>query len=202
MPIPISACNIFLCPNSGRYGCQCLGFWTLSLSQPVKFPGWKAHVYTPAKSIFDNSITNLLLILRVFLEIFSRAHAKGEKRLNDFKFVTFIGRFLRVGGGGRGGMDGSEGSYGEGVNVRTDVDACDCTRGCMDTVSESALEADSGRKIPCRTWDSNPQQYCAWIFSQTLYQLSYPGPGDNTVSIFQLHLRQFTFKKRTIFSLL
>ena len=34
-------------------------------------------------------------------------------------------------------------------NVRTDADACDCTRGgCTDTVRESALEADSGRKIP------------------------------------------------------
>ena len=31
-------------------------------------------------------------------------------------------------------------------NVRTDVDACDCTRGCTDTVSESALEVDSGGK--------------------------------------------------------
>ena len=28
-------------------------------------------------------------------------------------------------------------------DVRTDVDACDCT------VRESALEVDSGRKIPC-----------------------------------------------------
>ena len=34
-------------------------------------------------------------------------------------------------------------------NVRTDVNACDCTRGCTDTVRESALKIDSGRKIPC-----------------------------------------------------
>ena len=34
------------------------------------------------------------------------------------------------------------------------------------------LEADSGRKIPCRTGDSNPRQYCAWLLSRTLYQLS------------------------------
>ena len=34
-------------------------------------------------------------------------------------------------------------------NERTDVDACDCTRGgCTDTVRESALKADSGRKVP------------------------------------------------------
>ena len=51
--------------------------------------------------------------------------------------------------------------------------------GCTETVRESALKlvkADSGRKISCRTGDSNPQQYCAWLFSRTLYQLSYPPP--------------------------
>ena len=31
-------------------------------------------------------------------------------------------------------------------NVRTDVNACDCTRVCTDTVRESALKVDSGRK--------------------------------------------------------
>ena len=39
--------------------------------------------------------------------------------------------------------------------------------GCTDTVRESALKADSGRKIPYRTWDSIPRQY---------YQLSYVTP--------------------------
>ena len=34
-------------------------------------------------------------------------------------------------------------------NVCTDVNACNCRQGCMDTVRESALKADSGRKIPC-----------------------------------------------------
>ena len=29
-------------------------------------------------------------------------------------------------------------------NVRTDVNVCDCTRGCTDTVRESALKVDSG----------------------------------------------------------
>ena len=33
-------------------------------------------------------------------------------------------------------------------NVRTDVNACDCARGPTDTVRESALKVDSGRKIP------------------------------------------------------
>ena len=33
--------------------------------------------------------------------------------------------------------------------------------GCTATVRESALEVDSGGKLPCHTWDSNPCQYCA-----------------------------------------
>ena len=48
--------------------------------------------------------------------------------------------------------------------------------GGTDTVRETALEVDSGRKIPWRTGDSNPRQYCTWRFSQTLYQLSYSRP--------------------------
>ena len=32
--------------------------------------------------------------------------------------------------------------------------------GCRDTVIGSALETDTGRKIPGRTADSNPSQYC------------------------------------------
>ena len=46
-------------------------------------------------------------------------------------------------------------------NVHTDDDA---HGECMDTVRESALEADLGRKIPCHTGDSNPHQYCGWFF--------------------------------------
>ena len=55
-------------------------------------------------------------------------------------------------------------------NVPTDVNACDCTRGCPDTVRESALKVDSGRKIPCRTEECNLRQRRA---GPTLYQLSY-----------------------------
>ena len=43
-------------------------------------------------------------------------------------------------------------------NVRTDVNACDCTRGCTDTLKETTLKVDSGRKIPCRTGESNLRQ--------------------------------------------
>ena len=41
---------------------------------------------------------------------------------------------------------------------------------CTDTVRESALKLDSGRKIPCRTGESNLRQRCA---GPMLYQLSY-----------------------------
>ena len=55
-------------------------------------------------------------------------------------------------------------------NVRTDVSACDCTRGCTGTVRESALKVDSGIKIPCRAGESNLRRQRA---DSTLYQLSY-----------------------------
>ena len=50
--------------------------------------------------------------------------------------------------------------------------------GCADTVRESALKADTERKIPRRTGESNPRQYCACFFflNRTLYQLSYSRP--------------------------
>ena len=54
-------------------------------------------------------------------------------------------------------------------NMHTDVDAC----GCTDTVRQSAPEVDwEKRKITCRTGDSNPRQYYAWLFSRTLEPLS------------------------------
>ena len=55
-------------------------------------------------------------------------------------------------------------------SVHTYVNACDCTRGCMDTVRESALKVYSGRKIPCRTGESNLRWQRA---DPMLYQLSY-----------------------------
>ena len=54
--------------------------------------------------------------------------------------------------------------------MRTDVNAWDCTRGSTFTVRESALKVDSGRKIPCRTGESNLRQRRA---GPMLYQLSY-----------------------------
>ena len=67
-------------------------------------------------------------------------------------------------------------------NARKDADSMHAIAhgGCMDTVRESALKADSGRKIPCRNLDSNPHQYCACLFNWTLYQLIYFRPSDNS----------------------
>ena len=42
--------------------------------------------------------------------------------------------------------------------MRTDVNACDHTWECMDTVRESALKVDSTRKIPCCIRESNLRQ--------------------------------------------
>ena len=49
--------------------------------------------------------------------------------------------------------------------------------GCTNTLRESALKADFGRKIPHHIRDWNPHQYCAWLLSLTLLQLSYPDPA-------------------------
>ena len=54
--------------------------------------------------------------------------------------------------------------------MRTEVNACDRTLGCTDTVRESALKVDSVRKIPCRSRESNLRQLGA---GPMLYQLSY-----------------------------
>ena len=67
------------------------------------------------------------------------------------------------------------------LNVRTDVNVCNSTRGCTDTVRDPALKVDSGRKIPCRTGGSNLRQRRA---GPTLCQLSYippPNPSDLTL---------------------
>ena len=45
--------------------------------------------------------------------------------------------------------------------------------GCMDTIRESALEIDYWREIPCHTMDSNPHQYCFWLFSIPAEHLYY-----------------------------
>ena len=48
--------------------------------------------------------------------------------------------------------------------------------GCMNTIRESALKADPGRKIPCRIEESNLCQYRARFLSPTLYKPSHVLP--------------------------
>ena len=48
--------------------------------------------------IFDGPVANLLSVLCLLIEIFSRAHEKRKKVLNDFKFGTSFGRFQSDGG--------------------------------------------------------------------------------------------------------
>ena len=54
--------------------------------------------------------------------------------------------------------------------VRTDVNACDCTRRCTDTEREFALKADSGKKISCRTGESlSPMALANWPHSSNTW---------------------------------
>ena len=55
-------------------------------------------------------------------------------------------------------------------NVNRDVNAYDCARGCTDTVRESAMTVTCGRKLPCRTGESNLRRQRV---GPMLYQLSY-----------------------------
>ena len=55
-------------------------------------------------------------------------------------------------------------------NVRTEINICDCTRGCTDTVREPTLTVDSGTEIPCRTGESNlPQRRAGPTLDQLIY---------------------------------
>ena len=64
-------------------------------------------------------------------------------------------------------------------NVHTYVNACNCAQGCTDTVTECALKADHGRKIPYCMRELNLRQQCA---GPMLYQLSYiPTPVFDTL---------------------
>ena len=87
-----SACKLFyfanyvfcvLCSSLYLPRAICMSRWrhssglTPSLSQPVKFLGWKVHAYKPPNSIFDGPITNIISILSILIvELFSCAHGK------------------------------------------------------------------------------------------------------------------------------
>ena len=54
--------------------------------------------------------------------------------------------------------------------MHTDVNEYDSTRGCENTIKESALKVYSDRKISCGISELNLHQ---WRAGPTLYQLSY-----------------------------
>ena len=78
-------------------------------------------------------------------------------------------------------------------NVRTYVKACDCNEGCTDTGKESVLKVDSGRKLPCRTGESNLLQRRA---GSTLYQLSYIPARRRNVHTEPVIMRPWRHKAR------
>ena len=45
-------------------------------------------------------------------------------------------------------------------------------RDCVNTIKESALITDSGRKMPCRTKKSNLRQHYVWLFCPTFYRVT------------------------------
>ena len=53
---------------------------TPSLPQRVTFPGWKVHTYTPANSVFDGPVTNLLSVQCILIEILCSCEL-GEKNI-------------------------------------------------------------------------------------------------------------------------
>ena len=61
----------------------CLLIWKVFnpfTATDCRISGLNVHTYTPANSIYDCSVTSLLSILHILMEIFSRAHAKGLEK--------------------------------------------------------------------------------------------------------------------------
>ena len=74
-------------------------------------------------------------------------------------------------------------------NVRTEINACDCTWGFRGTARESALKVDSERKIAYCIKKLNLHQRCA---SLILYQLRYvPTPPHFEMGYLVLSLSFF-----------
>ena len=76
--------------------------------------------------------------------------------------------------------------------MRTDVNTCDCTRGCTDTVRKSALKADSWGQIPCRTGKSNLRQ------RRANYQLSHNATTASSQHVALLTMPVSSEKPRAI----
>ena len=68
---------------------------------------------------------------------------------------------------------------------------------CADTVRESALKADCGRKLPCCIGDSNPCQYCTIAFQSDALptELSPPPPPivNCTVYVYLIDVKVYEY---------
>jgi len=83
-----------------------------------------------------------------------------------------------------------------GENVGLHVLGCrvDILGTWTDVINHLELHGPSRRAIHCSTGDSNQSQYCTWLFSQTLYQLSYPRLYADLLGCFShLHFRHLLF---------
>ena len=100
----------------------------------------------PSEVGFTTDTKAVIIILKITILEFKKKNKKIEKQELKPSVISVSPRSSAYGG------------LSPRVNVRTDVNACECARGCMDTVRESALKVDSGRKIPCRTGESNLRQ--------------------------------------------
>ena len=67
------------------------------------------------------------------------------------------------------------------LNMHTDVAAWDCAQGLYGHCKRLCTGSGLWEKLPLPTGNLNPHQYYAWLFSQTLSQLSYPHPWTITV---------------------
>ena len=135
------------------YGCQCLGFVTLSLPENL----------CSKKSIAEGFSHPQTFILFRFgsLERAREARSSAGHSMASYRQIRHQGRYnydvIRVAKGL--------------MRTQTFMHAIP-HGGCTNTVRESAYKVGLGEEIPCCNGDSNPSQYCSWIFSRTLCQLS------------------------------
>ena len=78
-------------------------------------------------------------------------------------------------------------------DVRTEVNECDCARGCTDTVRESALKVDSRRKIPCRTGESNLRRQRV---GPMIHHLSYIPTHTHNICVQQMSKKTHSIVKQ------
>ena len=170
LPIPVSVRSIFLCPNFGVRDCQCLGSLTCvqMLMHAIGVRDCQClgsltcvQMLMQAIGVRDCQCLGSLTCVQMLM------HAIGVRDCQCLGSLTCVQMLMQA----------------IGVRDCQCLGSLTCVQmlmqaiahgGCTDTVRQSALEADCGRKIPFRTGDSNLSQYCSWLFSRTLYQLNQP----------------------------